>query len=215
MKAFITFEGTEGGGKSTQVHLFAEQLRKHNIGHIVTREPGGTAISEKIRNILLNPEHQEMANQTEALLYAAARAQHVQQVIKPTLAMRKLVVCDRFFDASLAYQGYGLGLDLAGVRAVNNFAMLGVEPDLTFLLDLPISIGMQRISSERGINQDLAIQGLDRIEQKDLVYHERVRAGFLEIAKNNKQRVVVVDAARTVSEIAEHIWETFTVRYLS
>lgn len=199
---FITFEGPDGAGKTTQVNAFVNKLR--TMGHTVlqTREPGGTVISDKIRGLILDPEHTEMADTTEVLLYAASRAQHVRETILPALEKGKIVVCDRFVEASIAYQGYGLGINLEEVRAINQFATGGLVPDRTYLLDLPVAIGRERLQVRTG---------LDRIEQKGAEYHERVRAGFREIACQHPQRIRVIDASKPVEEVAEEIFADFTV----
>lgn len=206
---FITFEGPEGGGKSTQVQRFIKSLRAQQYDVIQTREPGGTVISEKIRSILLDPNHYMMNQRTEMLLYAASRAQHVAEVIEPSLEQGKIVVCDRFIDASVAYQGYGLGLPVNEILNVNSLATNGTVPHRTYMLDLPVEIGMQRIAEKRGHNEDLQAVGLDRIESKEIEYHRSVRQGFLEIAKKEPERVTIIDATRNIDEIQKDIWDDF------
>jgi dTMP kinase len=198
---FITFEGPDGAGKTTQVKAFAEKLSA--LGHevVLTREPGGTAISDEIRSLILDPAHTEMADFAEVLLYAASRAQHVQEKIKPSLKSGKIVVCDRFVEASVAYQGYGLGIDIERIKAINQFATGGLIPDRTYLLDLSVAEGRERLQARAG---------LDRIEQKGAAYHERVRQGFLEIAKEHPQRIRVIDAKRPVNKMAEEIFADFS-----
>lgn len=198
---FITFEGPDGAGKTTQVKAFAEKLSA--LGHevVLTREPGGTAISDEIRSLILDPAHTEMADFAEVLLYAASRAQHVQEKIKPSLKSGKIIVCDRFVEASVAYQGYGLGIDIERIKAINQFATGGLIPDRTYLLDLSVAEGRERLQARTG---------LDRIEQKGAAYHERVRQGFLEIAKEHPQRIRVIDAKRPVNEMAEEIFADFS-----
>ncbi|OEH84321.1 dTMP kinase [Desulfuribacillus stibiiarsenatis] len=210
---FITFEGPEGGGKTTQVQRFIQKLR--DAGHQVTqtREPGGTEISEKIRGILLDPDHHAMDHRTEMLLYAASRAQHVSQVIRPALEQGNIVVCDRFIDASIAYQGYGLGISVEDIIRINAMATENIAPDLTYLLDLPVELGMQRIGEKRGHNEDLQKVGLDRIESKAYAYHQKVRNGFLKIAEEQSERVVVIDATKDVETIEAAIWEHFRANH--
>lgn len=198
---FITFEGPDGAGKTTQVKAFAEKLS--SMGHevVMTREPGGTVISDKIRSLILDPAHTEMADSAEVLLYAASRAQHVQEKIIPALKSGKVVVCDRFVEASIAYQGYGLEIELEQIKRINQFATSGLIPDRTYLLDLSVADGRERLQARTG---------LDRIEQKGAAYHERVRQGFLEIAKEHPQRIRVIDAKRSVEAMAEEIFADFT-----
>ncbi|MBO8164850.1 MAG: dTMP kinase [Brevibacillus sp.] len=197
---FITFEGPDGAGKTTQVEAFSRTLRQKGYDVLVTREPGGTPISDKIRALLLDPAHTEMAHATEVLLYAASRAQHVQQTVIPALKRGKIVICDRFVDASIAYQGYGLELPLETVVEINRFATAGLVPDRTYLLDIPVSRGRVRLGQR---------DGLDRIEQKGEHYHTRVRNGFLEIARQQPERVRLIDADRSIDEVHEEIVADF------
>ncbi|OEF95737.1 dTMP kinase [Desulfuribacillus alkaliarsenatis] len=206
---FITFEGTEGGGKSTQVKLFVEKLTAEGYNVVQTREPGGTLISEKIRAILLDPENNLMDGMTEMLLYAASRAQHAVEVIKPALEQGKIVVCDRFIDASIAYQGYGMGLSIEKILLVNSLATGELVPNRTYMLDLPVEIGMQRIAEKRGHNEDLRAIGLDRIESKAIEYHRKVRSGFLQIANTQPERVTLIDATQDIGAIEQDIWKDF------
>ncbi len=198
---FITFEGPDGAGKTTQVKAFAERLTAQGYDVVLTREPGGTAISDKIRSLILDPAHKEMADITEVLLYAASRAQHVQEVIVPALQSGKLVVCDRFVDASIAYQGYGLGIAIDQVAAVNRLATGGLVPDRTYLLDVSVEEGRDRLQARTG---------LDRIEQKGAPYHERVRAGFHELAARHPERIQLIHASKPADEVAEDIFADFT-----
>ncbi|EGL81840.1 Thymidylate kinase [Caldalkalibacillus thermarum TA2.A1] len=198
---FITFEGPDGAGKTTQLTLLAEALKASGYDVTVTREPGGTLISDRIRRIILDPDHQSMRAQTEVLLYAASRAQHVLEKIKPALAQGKIVLCDRFVDASIAYQGYGLGVGEEQVRMINQFATQGLVPHKTFLLDIAAEEGRRRLAERK---QAEFKQGLDRIEQKDLAYHERVRRGFLRLAEQ-EDRIVLIDASQPVEVIHQQI----------
>lgn len=206
---FITFEGPEGGGKSSQIALLVERARSQGFDVLETREPGGTSIGERIRQILLSHGSSAIANKTEMLLYAASRAQHVEEIIRPALNEGKIVICDRFIDASIAYQGYGLGLSIEEITEVNKLATDGLVPDRTYMLDLPVELGMQRISTCRGCNEDLQAIGLDRIESKDMEYHRQVREGFLEIARQDVRRVRIVDAAKAMEDVASTVWEDF------
>ena len=182
---FITLEGPDGSGKSTQIEFLKAYFQERNLPCVFTREPGGTAIGEKLRNIILDKENQEMCDMAEALLYAAARAQHVQQLIRPALEAGKIVVCDRFIDSSIAYQGYGRNLGDV-VRIINELAVDGCMPDVTFLMELSPEIGKSRISED---NQD-------RLEQEKLEFHDKVYAGYKEVAKFYPSRFVEIDAGR-------------------
>lgn len=184
---FITFEGPDGAGKTTQIKHVSAWLNEQGMPHICTREPGGTAISDKVRDVLLNPAHREMADETEVLLYAASRAQLVNEVIRPALQENHVVLCDRYVDASLAYQGFGLGRSLEQIIAVNQFATGGLLPQRTYLLDVPVQIGLKRILRKR-----IA----DRIEQKDIAYHTNVRHGFLTLAEQEPERFYRIDATQ-------------------
>ncbi|MDI3256735.1 MAG: dTMP kinase [Kyrpidia sp.] len=202
---FITFEGPDGAGKSTQVARLSERLRGVGIRCITTREPGGTAISDRIRSILLDPSHREMAPRTEALLYAASRAQLVSQLIRPSLEGGAVVICDRYVDASLAYQG-ALGLDREALRALNRWATGGLTPDRTYLLDVPAALGLNRVKAARRA----AFGGVDRIEERDVGYHEAVRRWFLDQARRSR-RYLLIDGTRSVDEVAEEIWQDVRV----
>lgn len=200
----ITFEGPEGAGKSTQLRLLQEALIAHGYEVEATREPGGTVIGEAIRHILLAPDHCAMLPETEALLNTAARAQHVAEVIAPALAAGKIVLCDRYIDSTLAYQGAGRGLDLEALRALQRFAVDGVWPDLTLLLDLPVEIGQQRrIASGEPLN---------RFDVDDLAFHQRVRDGFLSAARDEPERWRIIDAAAPVEAVARSVLMTVLER---
>jgi dTMP kinase len=183
---FITFEGTDGAGKTTQIQRLAADLRKTGYDVCLTREPGGTPISEQIRDMLLNPDHSEMTATTELLLYAASRAQHVSEVIKPALEAGKVVISSRFADAMVVYQGYGRGLDLERINHLNRIATDGVTPDATFVLDLPVEVGLRRVQNSRG--------GLDRLEREKIEFHRRLREGYQTLAKQEPQRIKIIDA---------------------
>lgn len=191
---FITLEGPDGSGKSTQIEYLRKYFFDRGIETVLTREPGGTEIGEKLRDIILDRGNSDMCDMTEALLYAASRAQHVEQLIKPALAAGKVVVCDRFIDSSIAYQGYGRKLGDA-VRMINEFAVDGCMPDLTFLLEISPEIGKSRIKSE----------SQDRLEQEEIAFHNRVYAGYREIAKVYPQRFVEIDAGRDKLSIKKDI----------
>ena len=189
---FVTLEGVEGAGKTTQITRLAKILGESAI---VTREPGGTPISEQIRDIFLNSS--DMAPHTELMLIAAARAQHVNDVILPALNGDRIVICDRFSDATVAYQGYRKGIDLKLIEQVNNIATGGLKPNITFLLDLPPDVGLQR-------KRD-SVEPLTRLELESLALHEKVREGYIAVAKAEPERVVVINALLDVDEIHRHI----------
>ena len=189
---FITIEGLEGAGKTTQIRLLAETL---NDDVVITREPGGTTLSEKIRDLFLSDE--TISATTELLLIAAARTQHITELIIPALDEGKTVICDRFTDATIAYQGFRKGIDLKLVNQVNDIATNGLTPDLTFLLDLPPDIGLQRKhdSSEE----------LTRLEFESIESHEKVRNGYLSVAKSQPERVILIDARLDIDAIHQQI----------
>ena len=186
---FITFEGMEGCGKSTQAKLLARALGPDAV---LTQEPGGTAIGRAIRQLLLDPANRSMSAETEALLFFADRAQHVAEVIRPALAAGKTVISTRYVDTSLAYQGYGRGLDLDRIRAVAVLATGGLRPDLTLFFDLPLEIGLARVV-RRG--------GRDRLESEVREFHERVRNGYLELAAQEPDRWIRIDASGSEADV--------------
>ena len=192
---FITIEGCEGTGKSTQAKQLAETLRDAGFAVTEVREPGGTRIGEAVREILLDPAHAGLDHRAELLLYEASRAQLLADSIRPTLAAGNVVVCDRFVDSTTAYQGYGRGLPLHEVTMLNTFSTAGNLPDLTVLLDLDTMEGLERATG----------LGADRLEAEDAAFHERVRDGFRAIAAAEPERVVVVDASGTPDEVAERV----------
>lgn len=201
---FITLEGLEGAGKSTHGPALADYLRGRGLDVLHTREPGGTPLGERIRGVLLDEAHREMAAETEMLLFAASRAQFVRQVVRPALERGVTVLSDRYVDASLAYQGYGRGLDVAVVRRVNDVATGGLVPDLTILLDIDPAAGLARA---RAGKEDGRGRG-DRLEQEALPFYERVRAGFLRLAAESPQRFAVLNAAGEVAQVRRRIVET-------
>lgn len=196
---FITFEGGDGAGKSTQIDLLADHLRSRGCEVLLTREPGGTKISEKIRGVLLDPENREMAPVTEMMLYAAARAQLVAEVIKPALSEGKVVICDRFLDSSLAYQSYGRDLGDA-VLEVNQYAIDGCMPDVTIYLRVDPQIGRQRIQT----------RDQDRIESESERFHDRVHEGYEQLCLRYPDRITAIDAGGTIEEISQAIREEVT-----
>ncbi len=199
---FITIEGPEGAGKTTQARLLHEHLRDRDAV-IYTREPGGTALGERIRAVLLDEGNTAMSPQTEMLLFAASRAQFVAEVVEPALRDGRLVLSERYVDASVAYQGYGRGLAVDLVRQVNAAATRGVMPDLTILLDIDPAVGLRRARETAG-KEGRRGHG-DRLEQEDLSFHTRVRAGFLAIAHEEPDRVRIVDGSRTQRGVHDEI----------
>ena len=203
---FITFEGIEGCGKTTQIALLADALRSDGHNIVLTREPGGTVIGERIRQVLLDGAHSAMAPLAELFLYAAARNQHVEEVILPALEAGKTVLCDRYADATTAYQGTARDLDPEILAEVHRIATEGLWPDLTVLLDLPAQEGLTR-ALER--NRKCAESSKeDRFEREALEFHERVRAGYLEIARKDPNRVVVTDATGSVEDLHKRVLST-------
>jgi dTMP kinase len=186
----ITFEGSEGSGKSTQIDLAQRYLEAKGMDVLFLREPGGVMISEKIRNILLDTATVGMSDECETLLYMAARAQLVEEVIIPALKDGKVILCDRFLDSTVAYQGYGNGINIAKIKRIGAFATQGYAPDLTFLFDLDVHEGLARINRPK-----------DRIENRNIDYHNRVKKGYLAIAKLEPSRVKVINATKSKDEI--------------
>ena len=194
---FLTFEGVEGSGKTTQIQLLLAWLRTRTDKVLHTREPGGTAIGDGIRAILLHPDHTEMVPEAEILLFSAARAQIVQQVIRPHLEQGWIVVCDRFADSTLAYQGYGHGLSLEALRQITAFATGGLTPDLTIYLDLDVDAGLQRKAQTP--------EEWNRMEAKEVAFHRRVRDGYHALIAAEPERWLVVDAEQPVDVIQAQI----------
>lgn len=200
MSKLITFEGIEGSGKTTQIRLLQKHLLDRDRRVVVTREPGGCRIADDIRKILLDPVNTDLTPTAELLLYAAARAQHVAEVIKPALANEAIVLCDRYIDATVAYQGYGRGFDLALIEELNRLAITGIRPDLTLLFDLPVEEGLQRARRRN----DASLTNEGRFEAESLAFHNRVRHGYLVCAREN-QRIVMIDAGRAPEAIARRV----------
>lgn len=201
---FITFEGFEGSGKSTQIKLLADFLRKNKYPLLVLREPGSTKIGEKIRKILLDRHNSHLGPKAELLLYLAARAQLVKEKIIPALKGKKIVLCDRFQDSTLAYQGFGLGLDRKAISRLGEFAAQRIVPHLTFLLDIPVEEGLKRTGKFK-----------DRIERRSLHYHQRVRQGYLKISASSHRRVKVVKvkALKSTQEEIRRLVEDFLCHF--
>ncbi|WP_432823063.1 dTMP kinase [Trichloromonas sp.] len=204
MAFFITFEGIEGCGKSTQVGLLAQRLTARQTPVLTTREPGGCPIANAIRQILLNPANTALVPRAELLLYAAARAQHVAEVVVPALQQGSIVICDRFTDATLAYQGFGRGLDLDLIHTLNQVATGGVMPDLTLLLDMPPTEGLKRAIQR---NTESALNHEERFEMESLDFHEKVRSGYLQLASQDA-RFRIIDAQGDIATVADRINRT-------
>jgi dTMP kinase len=202
MVQFITFEGGEGAGKSTQIRLLQKYFEQINIPCLATREPGDTALGGLIRKLLLEVSADVIAPLTEVFLYLADRSHHVSQIVVPAISAGKVVLCDRFTDSTLAYQGYGRGIDLAWLRELNNAATGFTRPELTFLLDCPVELGLSRTAA-RKYEEGKARE--DRFERETLAFHEKVRAGFLALAQSEPGRFYTIDATKTVEESAAEI----------
>lgn len=204
MGLFITFEGPEGSGKTTQIQLLGEWLSCRGYNVLITREPGGTPLGDRIRAILLSPEHRDMCPEAEALLFSAARSQLIRQVIQPHLDRGGVVLCDRYADSTLAYQGYGRGLDLAALQAITAFATGGLWPDLTIYLDLPVEEGLAR-------RRRSATQEWNRLDAEQLAFHQRVREGYLRMAAASP-RWLVLDARQPIDSLQQVIREQVAKR---
>ncbi|HWP58745.1 MAG TPA: dTMP kinase [Candidatus Acidoferrales bacterium] len=206
MLRLISFEGGDGAGKTTQLRYLEQYLRASGRSYVSTREPGATALGQTIRQALLQTGREGLAPAAEVFLYLADRAQHVDKVIRPALAQNRLVLSDRFADSTLAYQGYGRGLDLSWLRSLNEIASGGIAPDLTFLLDLPPAVGLARARERRVSDRhDPLSAPADRFERETLEFHERVRRGFLELARMEPHRIVVIDASLPPLEVHRRI----------
>lgn len=199
---FITFEGIDGCGKSTQVSRFEATLRERGISLIVTSEPGGTKIGQAIRRILLHADNTHIVPLAELFLYEADRAQHVSEVIKPALEAGKWVICDRYFDATTVYQGVGLGHREKLIQQINREATLGCQPDITFLLDCPAEVGLERIARRHKNDKKR-----DRFESKTLDFHIKIRYGYLTLAKRYKDRFRIIDSTLPEDQVAREIRE--------
>ena len=193
---FVTVEGIEGAGKSTAMHFLSEKFKESNIDFIITREPGGTEIAEKIRMVLLSQYHEKMSSDTELLLMFASRAQHLASVIKPALETGQWVLCDRFTDASYAYQGGGRGINVERIAQLENWVQGDLRPDVTLLMDVPVEVGMSRVQS-RGAK--------DRFEEERLEFFNRIRQTYLMLAKQNPHRYVVIDSSGTLEQVTQQL----------
>ena len=205
MKGFITFEGGEGSGKSTVLKIVAQRLESEGVRVLTTREPGGTPIAEQIRNVILDKGNTAMDPRTEALLYAASRRQHLVEKIWPAISEGKVVLCDRYLDSSLAYQGGARGLGMDEVLSVNLFATEGTYPDLTLLFDIPPEDGLARIAKN-------ASREVNRLDLEKLSFHHDVRRYFLSLAERFPSRFVVIDASASIEEVAENAYQAIVER---
>lgn len=207
---FITFEGGEGAGKTTQISLLAEHIKnEHNLDVLLTREPGGTPEAEKIRDLLVKRDGGNWTAEAEILLLFAARHMHVENVIRPALAKGHIVLCDRFTDSTRAYQSYGHGLDIGIIEQVNSVILNNFEPELTILIDVPVKVGLERAGKR--ISDDGSSE--DRFESLDISFHERMHAGFLEIAKDHKNRCFIADGMKSIEDLSADIIAEFDRRY--
>lgn len=197
---FISFEGPEGAGKTTVLQEIAKRLEAEGIEAVITREPGGIRISEKIREIILDAEHQEMDSKTEALLYAAARRQHLVEKVLPALEQNKIVLCDRFIDSSLAYQGVARGLGIDEVLSINSFAIGSHMPDFTLFFDVSPEVGLARIWKDKAREQNR----LD-LEKED--FHKKVYDGYQQVLRRNADRIQVIDAEQPQEDVIENVWK--------
>lgn len=195
---FITLEGPDGCGKTTQTNLLARALQAQGLNPVVTREPGGTKFAEELRGVLLNPDY-HVSPMTELMLFETIRAHHTDDLIGPALKAGKLVICDRYADSTVAYQGYGRMMDLKVIEQLNRLATGGLKPDLTLALDIPAAEGLRRVREGKGRG------ATDRMEREAASFHERVRKGFRAIARREPRRVKMVDASGSVDEVHERI----------
>lgn len=202
---FITFEGIDGCGKSTQLELFKGFLKKKGIDFLIIREPGGTEIGERIRDILLDKNNMKMDSRTELLLFEASRSQIINEKILPALADGKTVICDRFFDSTTAYQGYGRGLDVKVIEKLNKYASYSRNPDITFLFDIDPEDAFNRIANRAKAD--------DRIDSESVVFMKKVRDGYIKIANENPERIRIIDSNRKIETISEEIINIFEEVY--
>ncbi len=205
---FITLEGIEGSGKTTQIGRLADFLEQNGITCVTTRQPGGTVIGEHIRSILLNPENEALEPMTELLLYLADRAQHINEIIKPALTEAKAVVCDRYFDATLVYQGFARGLSVQLLKELHQLLFDDLKPDVTLLLDLSPQQGLERAWQQ--LNSGQRVGRESRFENEAIAFHEKVRTGYLELARSESQRFHVIDAAQSPDMVFAEICKTMT-----
>jgi dTMP kinase len=204
MNKLITFEGIEGSGKSTQIKLLAQRLMEKGIPLLSTREPSGTDIGRKIGDILFNRENYQIFPETEIFLFCAARAQHVRETIMPALQQNKIVLCDRFSDATYAYQGAARGLHPEFIKVINDYSAMGLKPGLTLLFDLPVETGLARAAKRDNLLKDSSFS--DRFERESLNFHNKVREGYLNILQSEPARFRLIDAARDTETIQQEVY---------
>ena len=207
---FITLEGIEGSGKTTQIKNIVEFLENKGYDCVVTREPGGTKIGEKIRSILLDPENRDMEPACELLLYFSDRVQHIKELINPALSEGKTIICDRFFDATLVYQGYARGLSIDLIIKLHEMIAYGLKPDITILLDLLPEIGLSRAWEQ--IDNGSRSGDETRFEKETLLFHEKIRAGYLELARLEPKRFRVIDASKSENHVKQQIINALTTK---
>ncbi|KPA13086.1 Thymidylate kinase [Candidatus Magnetomorum sp. HK-1] len=200
---FITFEGIEGSGKSTQAKLLMEWFKEKKLPCVLTREPGGTDIGKQIRSILLNPNHTDICPMTELLLYMADRAQHLSELIHPEMSAGKIILCDRFYDATTVYQGVARQIEMAVIYKLHNIVLSGLKPDMTLLFDLPVEAGLKR--AWKRIKADQKEQNENRFEKESIEFHEKVRTGYLELAKNDLSRFFVINANQSEKAVFDDV----------
>jgi len=201
---FITLEGGEGSGKTSQINLLSEYLTAQNHRVVTTREPGGTDEGESVRSLLVQRDGGDWNPMSEVLLLFAARIAHIEKVIKPALEDGKIVICDRFTDSTMAYQGYGRGLEIYKIRSIQETAIGNFAPDITLILDIDVKVGLDRSNKRLAANSGYE-QTEDRFERMDIGFHEKLRNGFLDIAKNEAQRCHVIDASENIDNVFESI----------
>jgi dTMP kinase len=213
---FITFEGGEGSGKSTQINKLADQLRSlpsmAQVEVVTTREPGGTSMAEAIRELLVTGEPNSMEAKTELLLVMAARVEHVQKLIKPVLQKGGWVLCDRFMDSTLAYQGYGRGMDMEHMHMLNQWALSGLKPDLTIFLNIDPLLGLARTKPRRTSSEQSG-EAEDRFEQTGADFHKLVYDGFCQLAKDDAKRIKSIDAKQNMEDVQKSIWEVVSCAF--
>lgn len=197
---FITFEGPDGSGKTTIAALVAEALKNKGIDVVLTREPGGIEIAEQIRKIILDPKNTAMDERTEALLYAAARRQHLIEKVLPALKENKIVICDRFVDSSLVYQGVGRGIGIDKVYEMNLFAIEGIMPDFTIFFNIDPKLGLERTKKDDK-------RTLDRLDLEDLTFHQKVYDGYMEVVERFKERIICIDASKSIEEVKNNVMD--------
>lgn len=210
---FITFEGGEGSGKSTQARLLADRLRAAHIDVVLTREPGGSPFAERIRDVLLDPATPAHPPLAEALLFSAARADHLDKLIRPALREGKWVISDRFADSTRVYQGAAGSVPRETIEALERLVVGTTMPSLTFIIDVPAELGLDRATARR--KTESSERGADPYEGRDLIYHERLRSGFLTLAAENTKRYVVIDGEKAPGEVAEEVWQAVSSRLLA